>query len=106
MEEQPKRRGRPRKGDTYPRVTEDITKYNREYKRMQYDNETDKSKRTRSFYNYRSNYEIPKQWIDKYHEDVTMAIALKELHKKMGNELFSKIVEDLGEMDFPKKNKN
>jgi len=106
MEEQPKRRGRPPKGEMPVRTKDDITRYNREYKKLQYEKDANKSKRMRSFYNYKSNYEIPQQWIDKYHEDVSLAIALKELHKKMGDELFYNIVDDLGKMDFPKKNKN
>jgi hypothetical protein len=106
MEEQPKRRGRPPKGEMGFRKTDDITRYNREYKKLQYEKDSEKYKKLRSFYNYRNNYEIPQKWIDKYHEDIAMAVALKELHKKMGDELFNKIVEDLGEMDFPKKNKN
>ncbi len=103
MEEQPKRRGRPLKVE--PKKTEDISKYNREYKKMQYDRDADKCKRLRNFYNYKNQYVIAQQWVEKYHEDVTLAISLKELQNKMGKELFSRILEDLEEMDFPKREK-
>jgi hypothetical protein len=104
MDEKPVKRGRPIESGF--KKTDDITRYNREYKKKQYENETVSSRRLRNLYGLKARYEIPQQWIDKYKEDVTMAIALKDLYIKIGDELFSKLLEDLGEMDFPKKNKS
>ena len=101
-EQQKPRRGRP---PTHGKTTtkRERGEYLREYKRMKYLENSEHCKKQRNLYGYKNRFEIPQKWIDKYGVELTNAILLKELQIKMGSELFSNVLNDLEEMNFPKK---
>jgi len=101
-EQQKPKRGRPQ---THGKTTtyEDRMAFNKEYKRMKYLENSEHCKKQRNLYGYKNRFEIPQKWIDKYGVETTNAILLKELQIKMGDELFNNVLNDLAEMNFPKK---
>jgi hypothetical protein len=107
MNEQTEQQQKPKRGrpQTHGKTTtyEDRMAFNKEYKRMKYLENSEQCKKQRNLYGYKNRFEIPQKWIDKYGVELTNAILLKELQIKMGDELFNNVLNDLGEMNFPKK---
>ena len=101
MEEKKNSVGRPQKLKI---ESSNLADYMKQYKQKKYEEDPTKCKRIRLSYMHKKKYEIPKEMLDKYGENICCAIQLKEIYNNFGKELFKNLSEDLEKMNFPRKN--
>lgn len=104
-ENEPVKRGRKPKYQNDEERKQHHTEYMREYMRMRYNNDKRSSNIRRQTDTIKSEYDIDKEWIDKYKYDLVYVKRLKDLVEKMGDTLFNQILTDFRHVEFREKSK-